>query len=73
MKVTIESTTKIIEANGVACRVWEGETDTGIKVTCLIPRIAVKEGEDAAQFGLELLEQRAPSAELDAWPLRMIL
>lgn len=32
MKITIESTTQIVEANGVKCRVWEGVTERGVKV-----------------------------------------
>ena len=37
-----DSTSKMVEANGVQCRVWEGETAAGVKVVVLIPRIAVK-------------------------------
>lgn len=73
MKITIESTTKIVKANGVDCRVWEGESERGVKVICLIPRIAVKEGQDTSQFEAELQEQRAPSADAAVYPMRMIL
>jgi len=73
MRITIDSTTQIVEANGVACRVWEGTTESGVKVTVLIPRIAVKDGEDTSQFEQEMQEQRAPSADVKAFPLRMIL
>jgi hypothetical protein len=73
MKITIENTTKIVEANGVQCRVWEGQTESGVKVTCLIPRIAVKEGQDITQFEAELKEERAPSADVQFFPMRMIL
>ena len=73
MKITIESTTKIVNADGIDCRIWEGETERGVKVQCLIPRIAAWVGEDLAQFEAELREQRPPSAEVEVWPLRMIL
>lgn len=73
MKVTIESTSKIVFAKGLPCRVWEGETISGIKVQCLIARIAAPIGEDLSQFESELLEVRAPSAEVAAFPLRMVL
>jgi len=74
MKIQIESTTLIVSVNGVACRVWEGETERGIRVTCLIPRIAVKSDQDASQFEAELVEKRPPSAEtFEVFPLRMIL
>ncbi|MGA3168339.1 MAG: hypothetical protein ABSF14_19735 [Terriglobia bacterium] len=73
MKITIESTTKIVKANGIDCRIWEGATAAGVKVQCLIPRIAVLPGEDTSEFERELKEQRAPSTEAQAFPLRMIL
>lgn len=74
MKVTLESTTKIVIVDGgIECRVWEGITEKGVRVSALIPRIAVKNGDDASQFEAELREQRAPSAYAEAFPLRMIL
>ncbi len=73
MKITIESTTRIINASGIDCRVWEGITERGVKVQALIPRIAALAGEDLSQFEAELQEQKPPSAEVQAFPLRMIL
>ena len=79
MKITIESTTKIVQVKRgwsqdfIDCRVWEGETEHGVKVTCLIPSIAAAKDADLSQFEAELKEHRAPSADLAAWPLRMIL
>lgn len=73
MKITIESTTKIVNANGIDCRVWEGTTERGIAVQVLVPRIAVLKDADTSQFEAELQEQRAPTAEVSAWPLRMVL
>ncbi len=73
MRMTIESTTKIVKANGIDCRVWEGETERGVKVQVLIPRIAVKNGQDTSQFEAELQEHAAPSADTAAFPMRMIL
>lgn len=74
MKITIESTTEIVTLNdSVQARVWEGETASGIKVQCLITRIAVHKSEDCSQFEAELQEQRPPSAVQTAFPLRMIL
>ena len=59
-------------------RIWEGQTDSGIPVHCYVTRIAVAKDEDCPQvemerFERELQEQRAPSAETEAIPLRMIL
>ena len=45
MKITIENTDKIVTLNGVPARIWEGETDSGIRVHCFIPRIAVRRDE----------------------------
>lgn len=81
MKIIIESTTKIVELKNehgiVSARVWEGETDTGIKVHAFITRISHDLDEPAdriEQFTRELLAQRPPSAEVArAYDLRMIL
>ena len=77
MKITIESTDKIVtlvEAGcAIHCRVWEGETVSGVKVHCFIPRIAAKDNQDLSQFEKELQEKRRASAEIQAIPLRLIL
>ncbi len=74
MKLTIESTTEIVTLNdSVQARVWEGETASGIKVQCLITRIAVHKSEDCSQFEKELREQKPPTVEERAFPARMIL
>ena len=73
MKITIESTTKIVTLDGVACRIWEGETEHGVKIHCFIPRVAAEPSQDLRQFEAELQEQRPPSFEIEAIPLRMIL
>jgi hypothetical protein len=76
MKVTLESTTKTVELNGVPARIWEGHTEAGIPVHAYVTRIAVEEGRkisDYAQFEAELKEKRKPSAAIEAIPLRIIL
>jgi hypothetical protein len=77
MTITITSTTHIanLRINGidVPARIWEGQTDSGIPVHCYITRIAVHESQDCSQFERELQEQRQPSFEVAAIPLRMIL
>lgn len=80
MKITVESTTKIVTvktsalADGVPCRIWEGITERGVKVTCLISRIATQgTGNELAEFEADLEAHTAPSSEINAWPLRMIL
>ncbi len=80
MKISIESTGKIVTlANGstpMPARIWEGQTENGVPIICCITRIAV--GKDAKKetlrlFESELQEHRPPSAEAEAFPLRMIL
>lgn len=73
MTMTITSTSKVVTLDGVQCRVWEGSTERGVKVHCFIPRVAVRNGLDTAQFEAELQEQAVPSPEVEAIPLRMIL
>ena len=73
MKITIESTTKVVVVDNVTCRVWEGETERGVKIHCFIPRICAKDDQDLSQFEAELQEQRPLSPEIAAIPLRLIL
>lgn len=77
MTITITSTTKIVEVNGVPARVWEGHTtDSGIEVHCFITRIAVSNEEEPdilEQFKKELQETKAPTAAIQSYPLKMII
>ena len=50
MKVFLVSTSKIVEANGVPARIWEGQTDSGIKCHAFITRIAVAKEDDCSEF-----------------------
>lgn len=73
MKVTLESTTAIVEVNGIVkARLWEGKTESGIEIHAFITRIAVAKEADTSQFDRELEEQRPPSVHLaDVYPARM--
>lgn len=73
MQIAIESTTKIVNLNGVPARIWEGHTASGIPVHCYVTRIAVKEDADCSEFVRELQEHAKPSAEIMAIPARLIL
>jgi hypothetical protein len=79
MKITLENTTQIVtifdEKTGteIPARVWEGTTESGIKVQALITRIAAKATEDLSQFERELQETKPPSPDFQPFPLRMIL
>lgn len=76
MIVTLESTDKIVKINGIPQRIWEGTTNTGIKVHCFISRMGIsiyESKENIAQFEKELTLQRTPSPEIDKIPTRLIL
>lgn len=74
MKITIECTTKIVIIDDVPARIWEGQTDSGIKLHCFITRIAIDENETRTEeFDNELKKQKVPSKEIEVYPLRMIL
>ncbi len=80
MKITIESTSKIIMlkpgplADGIPARIWEGKTESGIKVHCYVTRIAVDKDEPRVEeFEKELQKTKVPSTDVAAIPARLIL
>lgn len=80
MKLTIESTDRIVQIetglklNSIACRVWEGETESGVKVTVLVPRIAAHKDQDLTQFERELQETKPPTpTAVEVFPLKMLI
>jgi hypothetical protein len=80
MKITLESTDRLVEvrqdgaAQPIQARVWQGTTEGGIPIVCLVARIAVPAGHDQSQFQRELQEHAAPNRDaVDAFPLRMLI
>jgi hypothetical protein len=73
MILHIHSTTKVVKLNGVPARIWEGKTDSGIKVHAYVTRVAVKENENQEQFLVELEQCVPPSPEVEAIPFSLIL
>lgn len=79
MKVTLESTDKVVTlhvgADGdVPACIWEGHTESGIRVHAFITRIAVHKDADNSQFERELHETRPLSRELTGvYDARLIL
>lgn len=74
MNIQLHSTDKIVHMNGLPARIWEGITESGISVHAYITRVACDKDEpNTEQFEKELQEHSAPSAEIEAIPLRMIL
>jgi len=68
MEMTIHSTDKIVEINGIPTRVWEGVSASGIRVHTYIIRVAVKRGDDVTEFQRELQECIPPTPEVAAMP-----
>lgn len=84
MKITIESTTKIvsmrIDGAEVPARVWQGETESGIPVQCFVTRIAPEIPKtdpriDAltAEFERDLKRCADPRPSVAAIPLRFFI
>jgi hypothetical protein len=74
LKLTLESTTRMVEINGVPARIWEGQSESGIHVVAAITRVAVERSEDTSQFEAELEECRPPSVHgVMAFEPRMLL
>lgn len=77
MKVTLESTSKLVELQTprgvVPARIWQGTTESGIEVHAYITRISVHEDANQAEFQRDLQEHSTPWPGVEAIPLRMIL
>ena len=73
MRITLESTTKIVEVNGVPARIWEGATESGIPIHVYVTRVAVEEQRNQEEFDRQLQTHRAPSPAVQAISLRLVL
>ena len=74
MQVTLSSTDRIIEVNGVKARVWEGETVNGVRCYAAIAVIAAHCDDDNAEFERDLTEHQPASHDaLRCFDLRTIL
>jgi len=73
MRITLESTTKVVELNGVPARIWEGATESGIPIHAYVTRVAVEEGLNQEEFEKQLQTHRAPSPAVQAISLRLVL
>lgn len=73
MHVVLSPTSKIVLLDGVPARVWEGKTERGVPVHAFITRLAVDRNDDTTELERALVEQRAPSAVVEAIPARLLL
>ena len=65
MKITLESTSKIItyecsKGGKVPVRIWEGKTEAGVEVVAFIAHVAVHKDADASEFNESLQESKPP-------------
>lgn len=73
MEIQLHNTTKIVFLNGVPARVWEGHTANGVPIFAFITRIGVERTENLEEFEKELEATREPTAEINAYPLRLLI
>jgi len=79
MKVTLESTTKIVELrsrNGAVlqARIWEGVTEKGVPVHAFITRVACHKDLDNGELERDLREHKPPSDDIGrAYDLRFFI
>ena len=67
MKANLQSTNKLVNINDVTARLWEGETETGMKVSAFIVRVAVDQDSElkVKQQLFDELQQCVPPS--DTW------
>lgn len=79
MKATITSTDQIVEMKDsqgrpYMARVWEGESEGGVRFTAYIPTVQVAREADNSVFERELSEHTAPRADtVHAIDMRFVL
>lgn len=73
MKIQIHNTSKIVELNGIPCRVWEGTTESGIEVHAFIPRIVIADKSKRTDAYNELIQMAPPSPTVAEYPLELTL
>lgn len=72
MKITIVPTSDLTEYNGVKCRIWKGQTESGIPVALAVRGVIVNEESRQVEFQRDLIET-VPPAEDKEVPLRTAL
>lgn len=73
MRVTAESTSRVVSLNGEPARIWEATTKRGVKCFLFVTRVAVAEHQNQTDFERDLVETRAPSREAESFEARMVL
>ena len=74
MRAILNSTTKIVKINGIKTRVWEGISESGIKMHAYIALVGIDKNEkNTEQFDKELEQMQPPSVDIDMIPPAMII
>lgn len=75
MKIILDSTTKMVDLNGVPARIWEGCTQDGVPVHAYIALVSPQTvfADELRAFDRDLEASPAPSPAAEAIPLRMAL
>lgn len=73
MEIRLANTSKIVLLNGIPARLWEGQTASGIAIHAFITRIGVDKKDDLQEFEKELQSEIAPSADVESYPLRLLI
>jgi len=79
MRTTITSTSAVTEMKDqqgrtYACRVWEGETEGGVKFTAYIGMVQVAREADNSEFVRDLAESAPPRSDtIRAMDLRLFI
>ena len=61
MEAILRSTTRVLQVKGTPVRVWEGETETGIPIACLIAGVQPINPDDNRVVVAELASHDEPS------------
>jgi len=54
MKITIERTSLVVRAHGVLMQVWEGKTESGARIACLVDRLMIESEDRSPQADAEM-------------------
>lgn len=72
MKITIIPTSDLTEYDGAKCRIWKGQTESGIPVALAVRGVIVNEQSRQAEFQRDLYETIPPKEDREI-PLRQAL
>jgi len=63
VKITVVPTSTLTELDGVHCRIWTGQTESGIRVALAVHRVIVSERDRQAEFERDLVTCVPPAED----------